>query len=48
MLGLRDAVLDIAVTTDRGYCLSIRGLAREAAAAFDVAFRDVDADAAAG
>ena len=32
-LGLRDAVLDVAVTTDRGYCLSIRGLAREAAAA---------------
>ena len=41
LLGLRDAVLDIAVTSDRGYCLSIRGLAREAAAALDVAFRDV-------
>src|SRR4051812_16026370 len=40
-LGLRDAVLDIAVTSDRGYCLSIRGLAREAAAAVEVAFRDV-------
>ncbi|MDQ6937385.1 MAG: phenylalanine--tRNA ligase subunit beta, partial [Actinomycetota bacterium] len=26
-LGLRDAVLDIAVTPDRGYCLSMRGLA---------------------
>ena len=37
VLGLRDAVLDIAVTTDRGYCLSIRGLAREAAAALGVA-----------
>ncbi len=44
LLGLRDAVLDVAVTTDRGYCLSIRGLAREAAAALDVGFRDIAAD----
>lgn len=43
-LGLRDAVLDVAVTTDRGYCLSIRGLAREAAAALGTGFRDVPAD----
>ncbi|HEY8301902.1 MAG TPA: phenylalanine--tRNA ligase subunit beta [Jatrophihabitans sp.] len=43
VLGLREAVLDVAVTTDRGYCLSIRGLAREAAAALDVPFRDVAA-----
>ena len=42
VLGLRDAVLDVAVTTDRGYCLSIRGLAREASAALDVAFHDID------
>ena len=41
LLGLRDAVLDVAVTTDRGYCLSIRGLAREAAAALGVDFHDV-------
>ncbi len=40
-LGMRDAVLDIAVTADRGYCLAIRGLAREAAAALDVPFTDV-------
>ncbi len=40
VLGLDDAVLDIAVTPDRGYCLSIRGIAREAALAFDVAFTD--------
>ncbi len=39
-LGLRDEVLDIAVTPDRGYCLSIRGVAREAATAYGVAFRD--------
>ena len=40
VLRLRDDVLDIAVTPDRGYCLSIRGLAREAAQATGVAFRD--------
>ena len=40
VLGLDDAVLDIAVTPDRGYCLSIRGIAREAALAFDVPFTD--------
>jgi phenylalanyl-tRNA synthetase beta chain len=39
-LGLRDEVLDIAITPDRGYALSIRGIAREAATAYDVAFRD--------
>ena len=39
-LGLRDEVLDIAVTPDRGYALSIRGVAREAATAYGVAFRD--------
>ncbi len=39
-LGLRDDVLDIAVTPDRGYCLSIRGLAREAAQATGTAFTD--------
>ncbi|MEU6041796.1 phenylalanine--tRNA ligase subunit beta [Actinomadura sp. NPDC047616] len=40
LLGLRDDVLDIAVTPDRGYALSIRGVAREAAIAYDVPFRD--------
>ena len=39
-LGLRDDVLDIAVTPDRGYCLSIRGIAREAAIAYQTTFRD--------
>jgi phenylalanyl-tRNA synthetase beta chain len=39
-LGLRDEVLDIAVTPDRGYCLSVRGVAREAATAYDVPFAD--------
>lgn len=40
LLGLREDVLDIAVTPDRGYCLSIRGVAREAATAYGVAFAD--------
>ncbi|MDP9241494.1 MAG: phenylalanine--tRNA ligase subunit beta [Actinomycetota bacterium] len=40
LLRLRDAVLDIAVTPDRGDCLSIRGIAREAAIAFSTTFRD--------
>jgi phenylalanyl-tRNA synthetase beta chain len=46
VLALHDAILDIAVTPDRGYCLSVRGLARESAAAFDAPFRDVIASAA--
>ncbi len=40
VLHLREEVLDIAVTPDRGYCLSLRGLAREAAQASGVSFRD--------
>jgi phenylalanyl-tRNA synthetase beta chain len=42
VLGLGEGVLDIAVTTDRGYCMSIRGLAREAATALKVPFHDID------
>jgi phenylalanyl-tRNA synthetase beta chain len=38
--GLRDHVLDIAITPDRGYTASIRGVAREAATAYDAPFRD--------
>ncbi|MGI5351205.1 phenylalanine--tRNA ligase subunit beta [Streptomyces sp. CA-250714] len=40
LLELVDEVLDIAVTPDRGYCLSMRGLAREAATAYGVPLRD--------
>ncbi|MFI0487150.1 phenylalanine--tRNA ligase subunit beta [Actinomadura sp. 9N215] len=40
LLGLRDDVLDIAVSPDRGYALSIRGIAREAAVAYGVPFTD--------
>ena len=38
--GLRDAVLGVAVSPDRGYSACVRGVAREAAIAFSVAFRD--------
>jgi phenylalanyl-tRNA synthetase beta chain len=40
LLGLRDEVLDVAVTPDRGYCLSVRGIARELAHSYGVAFSD--------
>jgi phenylalanyl-tRNA synthetase beta chain len=38
--GLADQVLDIAVTPDRGYALSVRGVARELATTFGVPFTD--------
>ena len=40
-LGWGDEVLDINVSPDMAYCMSIRGLAREAAQALGVAFTDV-------
>ncbi|MEU8520996.1 phenylalanine--tRNA ligase subunit beta [Streptomyces sp. NPDC048577] len=40
LLELYDEVLDIAVTPDRGYCLSIRGVARETATAYGLPLRD--------
>ncbi|NUW45663.1 phenylalanine--tRNA ligase subunit beta [Nonomuraea rhodomycinica] len=40
LLGLRDDVIELEITPDIGYALSIRGVAREAATAFGVSFRD--------
>lgn len=40
ILGLDDVVFDLAITPDRGYCLSIRGMAREVACAYDLEFVD--------
>ena len=40
IIGVGDEVLDIAVTPDRGYALSMRGLARELAIAYGVPFED--------
>ncbi len=53
VLNLREDVLDIAVTPDRGYCWSVRGIAREAALATGTIFTDpidrhVPAESAAG
>jgi phenylalanyl-tRNA synthetase beta chain len=42
---LRDEVLEIAVTPDRGYAVSVRGLARELASAYGVPFTDPAATA---
>jgi phenylalanyl-tRNA synthetase beta chain len=38
--GLADVVLDVNVTPDKGHALSIRGMARELASAFDVSYTD--------
>jgi phenylalanyl-tRNA synthetase beta chain len=40
LLEISDVVFDIAVNPDRGYALSIRGMAREVAAAFGVKYSD--------
>ncbi|KUH88337.1 MULTISPECIES: phenylalanine--tRNA ligase subunit beta [unclassified Mycobacterium] len=40
LLGLDDVVFHLAITPDRGYCLSVRGMAREIAAAYDLDFVD--------
>ncbi|MBL7491645.1 phenylalanine--tRNA ligase subunit beta [Frankia sp. AgB1.9] len=47
LLDLADDVLDISVTPDRGYGLSVRGIAREAATAFGLPFDDPGAPTAA-
>ncbi|MGZ8742302.1 MAG: phenylalanine--tRNA ligase subunit beta [Nocardioides sp.] len=40
LLGLRDDVIEFEINPDRAYALSLRGVAREAALAYDVAFHD--------
>ncbi len=40
VLGLDDTVFDLAITPDRGYCLSVRGMAREIANAYDLDYAD--------
>ncbi|WP_029115672.1 phenylalanine--tRNA ligase subunit beta [Mycobacterium sp. URHB0044] len=40
VVGLDDVVFHLAITPDRGYCLSIRGMAREIACAYDLDFVD--------
>src|SRR5258705_7870084 len=40
LLGVDDVVFHLAITPDRGYCLSVRGMAREIACAYDLEFVD--------
>jgi phenylalanyl-tRNA synthetase beta chain len=40
VLRLNDVVFDLAITPDRGYCMSVRGIAREIACAYDLNFVD--------
>ncbi|BBZ69328.1 phenylalanine--tRNA ligase subunit beta [Mycobacterium paraseoulense] len=40
VLGLDDVVFHLAITPDRGYCMSVRGLAREVACAYGLDFVD--------
>ncbi|MGH3362459.1 MAG: phenylalanine--tRNA ligase subunit beta [Nocardioides sp.] len=40
VLGLHDTVIEFEINPDRAYALSLRGIAREAALAFGVPFRD--------
>ncbi|ASW54706.1 phenylalanine--tRNA ligase subunit beta [Plantactinospora sp. KBS50] len=40
LVGLDDVVIEVEVSPDRGYALSVRGIARELSHAFDVPFRD--------
>ncbi len=40
VLGLDDVVFDLAITPDRGYGMSVRGIAREIACAYDLPFVD--------
>ncbi|OMC47880.1 phenylalanine--tRNA ligase subunit beta [Mycobacterium sp. IS-1264] len=40
VLGLDDVVFHLAITPDRGYAMSVRGLAREIACAYDLDFVD--------
>jgi phenylalanyl-tRNA synthetase beta chain len=40
VLGLDDVIFDLAVTPDRGYGMSVRGIAREIACAYDLDYND--------
>jgi phenylalanyl-tRNA synthetase beta chain len=40
VVGLDEVVVELAITADRGYCLSMRGVARELSHSLGVAYRD--------
>ncbi|HUD36826.1 MAG TPA: phenylalanine--tRNA ligase subunit beta [Streptosporangiaceae bacterium] len=46
--GLADVVLDVNVTPDKGHALSVRGMARELASAFEVPYTDPAGELAGG
>jgi phenylalanyl-tRNA synthetase beta chain len=48
VVGLDDVVVELEITPDRGYAMSVRGIARELSHAFDVPFRDPAAVVAPG
>ncbi|HEY3006496.1 MAG TPA: phenylalanine--tRNA ligase subunit beta [Micromonosporaceae bacterium] len=48
VIGLDDVVLELEITPDRGYAMSVRGIARELSHAFGVPFRDPGLGAAPG
>jgi phenylalanyl-tRNA synthetase beta chain len=48
VVGLDDVVVDMEITPDRGYALSVRGVARELSHALGVPFRDPGAEPAPG
>jgi phenylalanyl-tRNA synthetase beta chain len=48
VVGLDDVVIELAVTPDRGYCLSMRGIAREMGTGLAVGWRDPGAAALPG
>ncbi|HEX5540537.1 MAG TPA: phenylalanine--tRNA ligase subunit beta, partial [Micromonospora sp.] len=40
VVGLDDVVIELSITPDRGYCFSVRGIARELASSLGLPFRD--------
>ncbi|MBA3490446.1 MAG: phenylalanine--tRNA ligase subunit beta [Longispora sp.] len=40
LVGMDEVIIELAITPDRGYCFSVRGIARELAHALGVSFRD--------
>ncbi|HEY2949407.1 MAG TPA: phenylalanine--tRNA ligase subunit beta [Micromonosporaceae bacterium] len=48
VVGIDDVVLELEITPDRGYAMSVRGIARELSHAFGVPFRDPGLGAAPG
>ena len=48
MVGLDDVLIEVEITPDRGYEMSLRGMARELSYAYESAYTDPAADRRAG